>query len=245
MNDAIDFIVLCTLAGRTFRLTVESPIAYIVAFFFYLFVGALFGSNYFAVGQASVTGIAQLAPWALWFVVPALTMGLFSEELRSGTFEQLATLPIRDWEIVLGKFLGFAALAAVLIAGLAFYPLIVALTRAPGQPFDWSGSIGILAALFLLSATYGAIGLFASSLAKNQVVALIIGVMICTFFFFIGQFSSLMPTALARPADFIGVLSHLETVSRGVWDLRDLLYFGSISLLFLYLTVQRLTTRRF
>jgi ABC-2 type transport system permease protein len=244
MSKYLDKAVLLALARRTFQHTIESPIAYVVGIFFYGFIGGIFGLNYLVGGQASIEGVGMLAPWVLWFVIPALTMGLISEELRSGTFEQLATLPIRDWEIVLGKFLGFALFSLLLILGLNFYTIFVALT-ASKSGIDWGGAVGVIGALYSLSLMYGAMGLFASSLAKNQVVALIIGMIFCTIFFFVGQFSSALPGFLGSLAEFFGVSSHLASMSRGVWDLRDFLYFGSMILAFLYFTVQRLTTRRF
>lgn len=242
---AVDFRVVWTLAQRTFRAAAESPIAYVVAIFFYGFVGALFGLEYFVQQHASITGVGQIAPWVLWFVVPALTMGLFAEEFRLGTFEQIATLPLRDVEIVLGKFLGFAMLAFLLTAGLFFYAIMVALTAQAMPGIDWGAAFGVLSGLFLLCLSYGAMGLFASSLSRNQVVALIIGMIFCTFFFFTSQFSGSLPGPLAGIADAFGVISHLETLARGVWDIRDLLYFVSLVFVFLYLTVQRLSTRRF
>ena len=241
----LDFRVVLAMAKRTFRQSVESPIAYVVAIFFYGFVGGLFGVNYFLNGQASLSGLTQVAPWVLWFVVPALTMGLLSEEFRLGTFEQLATLPVRDWEIVLGKFLGFAALAFLLVAGLGLYVVVLLLTAQAIPGVDMGAAFGVLAGLYFLCLGYGAMGLFASSLSKNQVVALIIGMIFCTAVFMIGQLTAVFPLFLSRLADFIGVLSHLESLGRGVWDVRDLAYFASLIFLFLYLTVQRLSTRRF
>jgi ABC-2 type transport system permease protein len=196
-------------------------------------------------GIASFGGFSSLPPWLLWFVVPALTMGLISDELRSGTFEQLATLPLRDEEIVLGKYIGFAMLAALLVAGLAVYPMLISFTAEKGQAGEWGVALGTLTGLFLVSLTFGAMGLFASSLAKNQVVALILGIIFCTIFFFVGQFYGFFPGVLAKAADFIGLTSHLESISRGVWDIRDIFYFLSMIVMFLYLTVQRLSTRRF
>jgi ABC-2 type transport system permease protein len=125
MRKACNFSVVRALAGRTFRFSVESPVAYVVALFFYGFVGAIFGLNFFEVNQASIDGVGSLAAWVLWLVAPALTMGLISDELRSGTFEQLSTLPVNDWDIVLGKFLGYAAFSLLLIGGLLFLPIIV------------------------------------------------------------------------------------------------------------------------
>jgi len=195
----IDWRVVGAIASRTFRNAVESPIAYVAGIFFYSLVGSLFALNYFSQGQASIEGVVSIAPWGLWFVIPVLTMGLFSDEMRSGTYESLATLPVSDTEIVLGKFLGFAAVSFFLILGLAFF----------------------------------------------VVVAVIIAIMICTVFFLAGQFYTLLPGWSARLADFIGIGSHMGTLSRGVWDIRDLFYFVSLPGFFLFLTVQRLTTRRF
>jgi len=236
--------VILTLAKRTFRQSVESPIAYIVAILFYGFVGALFGLNFFLNNQASITGVALVAPWILWFVVPGMTMGYISDELRSGTFEQLATLPIREGEIVLGKYLGFVLLALVLTLGLGLFPVLVAFSTDHPQGLDWGAGLGILGAMFFLMLFYGAMGLWASSLARNQVVALILGMILCTFFFFVGQFYFVFPGFLSQFAEFLGVGSHLQTLSRGVWDFRDLFYFGSFVSLFLYLTTLRLSTRR-
>jgi ABC-2 type transport system permease protein len=245
MSERPNFDVINAVARRTFRQMVESPIAYVVGIFFYGFLGSIIGGNYFLTNQAEISALTSLAPWILWFVVPALTMGLFSEEFRLGTFEHLATLPLSDWQIVTGKYLGFVRLAAIGVAGLSFFALIVALTVQSQIGIDWGATIGVLAGLFLLCLVYGAIGLFASSLTRNQVVALILGMVFCTFLFFIGQFYSSFPGVFARLADFLGVVSHLGTLSRGVWDIRDLLYFASLIFFFLYLTVQRLSTRRF
>jgi ABC-2 type transport system permease protein len=234
-----------TLATRTFRQYIESPIIYVVAIFFYGFIGFVFGINYFLSNQVSIEGIGQIALWVLWFVVPATTMGLISEEIRTGTFEQLATLPLNDWEIVLGKFLGYAALAAVLVAGLSVYPLLVSFSSQPNLGLEFGPSLGVLIGLYLLMLLFGAMGLFASSLTKSQVVSFILGTVFCTIFFFIGQFTTYFPSVLGRIADFIGVDNHLSTLARGIYDFRDLFYFGSGTALFLYLAIQRITTRRF
>jgi len=243
MSRYLDRRVVWALAQRTFRHSVESPIAYVVGLFFYGFVGGIFALNFFVNNEATTSAIGMVAPWVLWFVIPALTMGLISDELRSGTFEQLSTLPVRDWEIVLGKFLGFAMLTAILIGGLAFFSILVSFLSP--QRLDWGGNLGVLVGLYLFSLSYGAMGLFASSLAKNQVVCLILGMIFCTAFFFIGQFYSVFSGTAARVADSLGITSHLDTMGRGVWDVRDLVYFLSLITFFLYLSVQRLLTRRF
>jgi ABC-2 type transport system permease protein len=123
--------------------------------------------------------------------------------------------------------------------------IVLVLTAQPSAGVDWGGTFGVLAGLYLMCVTYGAMGLFASSLTKNQVVALIVGMIFCTFLFMMSSLYTMFPGSLGRLADFIGVMSHLETLGRGVWDFRDLFYFFSVVFLFLYFTVQRLATRRF
>jgi ABC-2 type transport system permease protein len=241
----LDRRVICAIAGRTLRNAVESPIAYVAGLFFYSLVGALFAVGYFVQNQAGIESVNAIAPWGLWFVIPVLTMGLFSDEMRSGTYESLATLPVSDTEIVLGKFFGFAALALLLIGGLFFFVIVAAVTAQPGIGIDWGSAIGTLAGLYFVSLTFGAMGLFASSLVKSQVVAVIIALIFCTALFLVGQFYAFFSGGLARLADFLGVMSHLNALSRGVWDLRDLFYFASVVGFFLFLTVQRLSTRRF
>lgn len=241
----IDGRVVCAIASRTFRNTVESPIAYVAGVFFYSLVGCIFALNYFIQNQAGIETVASIAPWGLWFVIPVLTMGLFSDEMRSGTYESLATLPVSDTEIVLGKYIGFAGVAFLLILGLSFFVVVAAMTAQSGIGLDWGAVIGTMASLFFLSLSFGAVGAFASSLAKSQVVAVIVALTICTAFFLSGQFYTLLPGWSARFVDFLGVASHMGTLNRGVWDLRDLFYFVSLGGFFLFLTVQRLTTRRF
>ncbi len=144
------FSSVLTLAKRTLSQFIESPIIYVVAVFFYGFVGFVFGINYFMGNQVSIEGIGQISVWVLWFVVPAVTMGLVSEELRTGTFEQLATLPIEDWQIVVGKFLGFAGLSFLLVGGLVFYPLVLSFTAQPHLGLELGPTLGVLAGLYFL-----------------------------------------------------------------------------------------------
>ena len=240
----IPFDNVWTLARRTFLQFVTSPVAYVGGILFFSFIGALFAANFFIINQGSVAGVGALAPWALWFLVPALTMGLIADELKSGTYENLATLPVHDWEVVAGKFLGLAGALAALIGGLFLFPILVHFVTEHPSGIDWGEAIGTIGGLYCVSLLFGSMGLFASSLTRNQVVALIIGLIFCTVFFLVGQFSTIFPGILARLANFIGISSHLATLSNGVWDLRDLLYFFSLTAFFLFLTVQRLTTRR-
>ena len=233
------------LAGRGFRGYFESPTAYVVLFVFYLLSGYLLTVPLFLVNQASIKGFADNLPLLLCFLAPALTMGLLAEELKSGTFETLATFPLEDWDIVLGKFLGFAATHAVSVAGLAVYPLALSFLVAPPAGLDWGETGGVLLALFLLGLMFGAAGLFASSLSKSQIVAFVTAFLLCFAIFAIGKLAQFAPVMMGRVVEFIGADAHMDTLAKGVIDTRDLLYFATGIFGFLYLTVQRLAGRRF
>ena len=236
---------VATLAGRELKAYFQSPSAYVALFVFYLLTGYLFTAPLFLVGQASIKNLVDFAPLLLTFLVPALTMGLLSEEIKSGTFENLATLPLEDADIALGKFLGFASLHLIAVAGLAFFPLVLAALVRPPLGLDWGETAGVLAALAFLGLMFGAAGLFTSSLGKNQIVSFIGAFLICFGLFAVGKLSNFAPGVAGRISDFVGLDSHIETLAKGVIDSRDLFYFAGATLFFLYLTVQRLQTRRF
>jgi ABC-2 type transport system permease protein len=170
-------------------------------------------------------------------------MGLLAEELRAGTFETLATSPLEDWDIVLGKYLGFAALHGLLVAGLLFFPVCVSLLAAP-PGLDWAAALGALLALLLLGLLFGAIGLFASSSTRSQAAAFLVSFALCFSLFACGKVSALLPGAAGELARWAGVDSHLAALSKGVLDTRDLAYFLTGSAAFLFLAVQRLEARR-
>lgn len=234
-----------TLAARGLKGYFESPSAYVALLVFYLLTGYLFAFPLFLVGQASLKNLMDFAPLLLTFLVPALTMGLLSEELRSGTFERLATLPLKDEDIVLGKFLSFAALHLIMVAGLAFFPLALRLLVEPPAGLDWGETAGILTALALQGLMLGAVGLFTSSLGPSQIVAFVTSFLIGFSLFLLGKLTGFFPGLLGTLAEFLGLDSHLNTLGKGVLDTRDLLYFASLTLAFLYLTAERLRARRF
>ncbi len=233
------------LAARGFKTYVESPSAYVVLFVFYLLTGYLFTLPLFLTGQASIVGMKDFVPLLLTFLVPALAMGLLAEEMRSGTFETLATLPLEDWDIALGKYLGFAAFYLLAVAGLMFYPIVLSFMVQPPSHLDWGQTIGILCSFSCLGLMYGAIGLYASSLHKNQIVALVTAFLIAFVLFLFGKLDNFFSGPLATIVEFVGSDSHIMAMSKGVFDSRDLIYFASVIFGFLYLTVQRLSSRRF
>ncbi|MBI5623021.1 MAG: ABC transporter permease subunit [Elusimicrobia bacterium] len=244
MTPVLQVRAVLALAQREFKGYFESPAAYVAMVVFYLVSGYLFTATLFLSNMATISGLAEAMPLLLTFLVPALTMGLLSEELKSGTFETLATLPLEDWDIALGKFLGFCGVHLVTVAGLAFYPVLLRLLAAPGAGLDWGEASGILLGLLLMGLMYGAIGLFASSLSRSQVVSFVIAFLFCFIFFMAGNLARFAPGAASTLMEFVGVDSHLDTLAKGVLDTRDLLYFASITFAFLYLTVVRLQSRR-
>ncbi len=232
------------LAHKGLRVALESPSTYVALFVFYLLTGYLFMAPLFLVGQATIKTLIDFEPIILSFFVPALTMGLLSEELKSGTFETLATFPLEDWDIVLGKYLGFASLYTLVIAALLFFAVGLAFLVAPPAHLDWGESIGTLCALTFEGLLIGAAGLYTSSFSKNQIVSFITAFLIGFSFVVIGKFAIFLPTGLSSILDFIGLDSHMQTMGKGVLDTRDLLYFASFIFIFLYLTAQKLSHRR-
>lgn len=228
------------IARRDFQAYFNSPVAYVVLGVFLLVVGYLFFSTLFLGGFASMRGFFGVAP--ILFVVfgPAITMRLISEERKTGTIEQLLTLPVSNFEVVLGKFL--AALGIVCV-GLAFtlpYALSVSLLTTADVSFDYGPVIGGYIGLIFLSSAFLSLGLFASSLTKNQIVAFIIGLALCFFFYFVDKFAVLMPPTLGAVLEYISVDYHFGNIARGVIDTRDVVFYLSLITIFLVLTERSL-----
>jgi ABC-2 type transport system permease protein len=169
-------------------------------------------------------------------------MRLWAEERKLGTMEVLMTLPIRDHEAVLGKYLASLAFLAVALALTVPIPLTVAWLGDPDLGVMTAGYIGSL----LMGAAYLAIGIFISSMSSNQIVAAILGWVVCFILFFIGNdlvlFSA--PKALAPLLDYLGLGNHFDSIGRGVLDSRDLIYYLSVIAFFLFLNVRAIETRK-
>lgn len=221
-----------TVFKKEFRGFFFSPIAYIVITTFLLLSGWFFFSTFFLYNQAELRNFFSQLPIIFAFIVPAVTMRLFSEELNSGSFELLSTLPITPCGIVVGKFL-----AAITFIGLMLLPTIAyALTAALLGDLDWGPVFGGYCGALLLAGAYAGIGLFASSLTKNQIVAFIIGMAICFMLTIFDRMLFFVPESLLAVFAYLGATTHFQNISRGIIDTRDLLYFLSIMFLALYAT---------
>jgi ABC-2 type transport system permease protein len=218
--------------------------AYIMLIAFLGFSGFftwLFGADVFYVKQASLQSFFGIAYWTLFFFIPALTMRQFAEENRSGTIELLMTKPVSDWQVVIGKFL--STLVLILIALILTIPYYI--TVANLGPIDHGAVLTGYLGLILMSAAYIAIGIFTSSISNNQIVSYLLALFIGIFFQIIfsmlaGSFSGFIGQAL----NFLSVSSHFDSISRGVIDSKDLIFFLSLIFLGLILTEANLARKR-
>jgi len=185
-------------------------------------------------GYAGLETLFFLSPWIFLFLVPAVTMRMIAEEKRLGTLELLYSKPVSERGIVYGKY--FASVVLVLLAlipGVIYYISVYVLGEIPGN-IDKGGTIGAFTGLFFLAAVYASAGLFASSLTDNQVVSFIIAVFI-SFFLFMGFDSLAYLPGLRKTGEYIiglGINEHYKSISRGVIDLRDILYFVAVVIVF-------------
>lgn len=230
----------CSIAKRDFQAYFNSPAAYVVLGVFLLVLAYLFFSTLFLGGFASMRAFFSVAPVLFVVFGPAITMRLISEERKSGTIEQLLTLPVSNVQVVVGKF--FAALGIISV-GLLFtlpFAFSVSLLTPPDASFDFGPVIGGYIGLLLLSGAFLSLGLFASSLTKNQIVAFIIGLALCFFFYFVDKFAVLMPASVGAVLEYISVDYHFNNIARGVVDSRDVLFYIGLITIFLTLTERSL-----
>ncbi|MEJ2155422.1 MAG: ABC transporter permease subunit [Desulfobacteraceae bacterium] len=209
-----------------------SPIAYIVIAIFLFAVGVLFFIDFFALGQVDLRRFFERLPWMFALVVPAITMRLFSEELNVGSYEILLTLPVTFRDIIMGKFLAGVAFVAAILVPTFSYPFCISFLG----DLDWGVVIGSYIGALLLGAAYVAIGLFTSSLTRNQIIALILGMLICLTLYVIGLLLFFIPEAIVPVVSFLSSGVHFNNIAKGIVDTRDLLYFISIIFLGLYAT---------
>ena len=207
-----------------------SPIAYIVITLYLVVTGWFFFSAFFLAGRADMRDFFNLLPFILSFTVPAVTMRLFTEEYRSGSYEILTTLPVREIEILLGKYFAALSFVGVMILPTLTYPIFISFI---GE-LDWGPVAGGYIGALLLAAGFSAIGLFASSLTKNQVIAFVVSMAICVFLTIVDNFLILLPAFLQVPFQYIGAQYHFKNIARGIVDTRDLVYFISVAFVALY-----------
>jgi ABC-2 type transport system permease protein len=223
---------------RELRSYFNSPVAYVVIVVFLAIVGWFFTNNLFLANTASLRLVFELVPLIFLFFVPAITMRLLAEEKKSGTLELLTTKPVRDGEIVLAKF--FAAwtlLAAALVPTLLYLVTLISIGDIDIGPV-LTGYVGLL----LMGGVYVAIGVLASSLTENQIIAFIVSFLIVFALFMVDKMLLYVPQAFSTTLEFLGVDYHFSNIARGVIDSRNIIYFFSIigfSLLLATISLER------
>lgn len=232
-----------TISKRELASYFDSLIAYVMIIVFLGLSGFftwLYGNTVFLISQADLSVFFGISFWTLFFFIPAITMRSLAEETRSGTIELLSTKAITDWEIVVGKFL--AALILVLIALLCTLPYYITVSSLGSVDHGaiWGGYFGLL----LLSGGYISIGIFSSSTTNNQIVSFLMALFIGLFFqILFDMLSSSFTGVLGGFFNFLSIRTHFESISRGVFDSRDLIFFMSI--IFIGLTLsQTMLSRR-
>ena len=221
-----------TIAVKEFKDYFISPIAYIVIALFLIVTGWFFFSTFFIFGRADLRDFFALLPITFSFIIPAITMRLFSEEQNVGSYETLLTMPVSFTDIAIGKFLAATPFAAAMLFPTISYPLFIALL---GQ-IDPGPVIGGYLGAILLASAYCAIGIFASSLTRNQIVAFIIGCALCFTFTILDRLLFFMPAKIVNIISYIGANTHFTNISKGVIDSRDILYFISVIFIFIFST---------
>jgi len=231
---------ILTLAKKEFRSYFDSPVAYVVITLFLLISGWQFSTTMFLANTADLRTLFGIIRFILLFFIPALSMRLISEEKRLGTIELLMTLPIKDWQLVLGKFLAAYLLIIIsILLTLVHYISIASL----GDP-DFGATIGGYFGLILVVGVYLSIGIFTSSLTQNQIIAFIVSFVIIFAFFMLDKVIFFFPAFIANLLEYLSTDYHFNNVARGVIDTRNLVYYGSMMFVFLFLAVQSLESRK-
>ena len=232
-----------TITKRELNSSFDSLVAIIMIVLFLGFTGFftwISGSDIFMMGQASLRVFFSIAYWTLFFFIPALTMRILAEEKKTGTIEMLLTKPVTDRQVILGKYLAIVILIAIALA----FTLPYVITVSKIGNIDAGGTLCGYLALLLISAAYASIGLFTSSLTSNQIVAFLSALFIGLFFHIIFQVvASGMKGFFGQVINKLSMTVHFESLSRGVLDSKDLIYFGSIIFMGLFLTEVSLAKR--
>lgn len=231
-----------SIARKEFRSYFQSTIAYIFITLFLVLSQWIYFSGFFVMNQATLRDFFDLVPLVFLFFIPAVTMRMWAEEQKLGTAELLLTFPLRDRDVVLGKFL--ASFAFVSLSVLLTIPLAITVA-ALGDP-DNGAMIGGYLGCLLLGGAYIAIGLWVSSTTQNQIVAFLVSLIFCFLLYIAGSrlVLSTVPSWLVPFFANVSLGYHFDSITRGVIDSRDILYYLSIIGFFLFLNVRMIESRR-
>jgi ABC-2 type transport system permease protein len=242
------------IAGKEFKSYLTSPMAYVVTSIFLVATGFLFGYNPLTYSETSIIGMLQgfgpiSAPTLLILFASLLTMRLLSEEKKLGTIELLLTAPVRDTEVIVGKFLGSFYMMMIMLALTFYYPILLgpihigSLHIGFGDP-DIGPIITSYVGLFLLGTTSLAVGIFGSSVTSNQIVAAVVSGAILFGLWFLEFFATALPQAVGNVIGFFSLSHYFSDFSGGIIDTRAIVYYLSITVLFIFLAIRSLENSR-
>jgi ABC-2 type transport system permease protein len=232
-----------TIFSKELKSYFNSPVAYIVMIVFMVISGFLFTMSFFQINIASMreffgSFFIQLVLFVVF--IPAITMRSFSEEKKQGTLELLLTKPITDIELILGKYLSALTLVIITLSPTILYFIVIKMIGPiPFWPFLTS-----LLGYILMSAFFIGVGVFVSSLTENQIIAFIVSVLICLFFFLLGKLLIVFPVSVVSVFEYLTTDYHLSNISRGVIDSRVLIYYFSMIFFTIFLTKVSLESRK-
>lgn len=242
---------MVAILNKEIRSFFSSPIGYLVVGIFLtlssLFLFVFNGSyNILDNGFADLKPFFDLAPWIFIFLIPAITMKSFAEENKQGTMELLLTKPIGTWNLVLGKFFGAFIVSIIALLPSVLYVITIYNLGDPVGNIDIGATLGSYLGLLLLAATYTSIGVFSSAFTSNQITAFIVAVFLCFLLFFafegISDFKVFGDSTYG--IEYLGISNHYNSMSRGVIDTRDLIYFISLLLLFISLSYFKINSNK-
>jgi ABC-2 type transport system permease protein len=230
------------IAGKELRSYFVSPVAYIIVAFWLVGTGFFFALSVNNTGDTTLRDVFGVITILLLLIAPALTMRLLAEESRTGTLELLLTAPVRDWAVVLGKFIGAVGLYFVMIALTLFYPvLLVLFGGSPDWGPIWSGYIGLL----LLGMAFLAVGLLGSALTSNQMVSAVIAFVILLILYVVGQLGTTVSQGVGDFLSNLSLSNRFDSFPRGIVDLKDVIFYLSFTAVILFITVQVVEARRY
>jgi len=232
---------ILTIYKKELRSFFNTPMAYIFLVVFALVNGYFFTNTFFLYNQSDMRSLFGIVPLVYLFFIPAVSMGLISREKSLGTIEIITTLPVRERDIVIGKFLaGLSLILIALLTTIIHYITLINVGTTIDHGAVFTGYLG----LALLGGVYTAVGIFSSSLTENQVIAFIVGIAIVITFFLMDKLLVFVPPGLAGLIQYLSTEFHLSNMSRGVIDTRNIIYFGSVIGFFLFMTTRVLESRK-
>ena len=226
---------ILSIGKKEFKSYFVSPIGYIVIGVYLVISGWFFFSTLFLNKSVTMRDFFSLMPYILAFIIPAIGMKSYAEEYKTGSYEMLGTLPLTTMDVALGKFFATWAFSIVMLIPTLAYPLFLSTLGDLDSGVVLSGYIGAL----LLTGAYSAIGILASTLTTNQIIAFLIGALACFFLTVIDGMAILLPKAIGGVVQYASTQFHFKNIAKGIIDSRDLLYFISVMFLAIMATGRR------